>query len=92
MEEVLFVDELTSHLKSMAPSVLLLNQGLNTDSGSTAKPASFDGMEGFKTDVSLLYPEVVECRVIKSAQEIQLLQFVNDISSDAHFEVSMHGT
>lgn len=89
VDEVLFVDELAATLKAYGPDVLYLNQGLNTDSGSMAKPATFEGMEeeGFKTDTKLLYPSLAECRVIKTPEELRLLQYVNDISSEAHFEV-----
>ena len=38
-------------------------------------------------DYTTLYPELVECRVIKSQAEIALLAYVNAVSSDAHLAV-----
>jgi len=80
------------------PDVLMLNQGWNTDSGNMAKPAFVEGVtkEGGKEgglvvcDYEMLYPELVECRVFKSEAELRVLQYVNDISSDAHLAVMSH--
>ncbi|MQL80443.1 hypothetical protein Taro_012890 [Colocasia esculenta] len=45
------------------------------------------GMEKFDTDLDTLHPILTECRVIKSELEIALIQYANDISSEAHVEV-----
>lgn len=45
------------------------------------------GIEKFETDLTTLHPILAECRVIKSSLELQLIQFANDISSEAHVEV-----
>lgn len=47
----------------------------------------FQGIEKFETDLTTLHPILAECRVIKSSLELQLIQFANDISSEAHIEV-----
>ena len=39
--------------------------------------------------MSTLHPILTECRVIKSEMEVALIQFANDISSEAHVEVSI---
>jgi hypothetical protein len=44
-------------------------------------------MEKFDTDSSLLHPILTECRVIKSELELALIQYANDVSSEAHIEV-----
>lgn len=82
-----YADEMAEVLGRIAPQRLLLLEGLNTDSGRRAQPASFAGIERFETDGAILHPELVECRVRKSADEIALLRWVNRISSDAHAEV-----
>jgi Xaa-Pro dipeptidase len=41
-------------------------------------------MEKFDTDSSLLHPILTECRVIKSELELALIQYANDVSSEAH--------
>ncbi|MCO5612386.1 hypothetical protein L7F22_066653 [Adiantum nelumboides] len=45
------------------------------------------GIDKFETDVHTLHPIITECRVIKSHYELDLLRFVNQISSQAHVEV-----
>jgi Xaa-Pro dipeptidase len=87
VDEVRYVDELAEVLRSLNPEVLLLLHGRNTDSGAMAIPANFPGIEKFKTDLNVLYPELVECRVHKSAEEIELLRWINGVSSEAHIEV-----
>lgn len=44
-------------------------------------------MDKFETDLTTLHPILTECRVIKSDLELSLIQFANDISSEAHVEV-----
>ncbi|CAM9475437.1 unnamed protein product [Chrysoparadoxa australica] len=88
VEKVRYVDELEQCLKDAAPSKLYLSKGYNSDSGSWGKPADFEGMKQFDTDgTSLLYDQVVECRVIKTEKEIALMAHVNDLSNEAHLEV-----
>jgi len=73
VDEVRYVDEIATAITGIQPTRLLLLKGKNTDSNSWAKPARFDGIERFQADVALLHPEIVECRVIKSADELVLL-------------------
>ncbi|MCL4822121.1 MAG: aminopeptidase P family protein [Vicinamibacteria bacterium] len=87
VEEVRFVDELAAVLAKLDAKPLLRLRGRNTDSGSWAEPAGFEGIEKFATDDEVLHPEMVECRVIKTAAEIELLAWVNEVSSAAHVAV-----
>lgn len=41
------------------------------------------------TDLNALHPILAECRVLKSAYELALIQFANDISSEAHVQVNI---
>uniref|UniRef100_A0A7C8YNR0 Xaa-Pro dipeptidase n=1 Tax=Opuntia streptacantha TaxID=393608 RepID=A0A7C8YNR0_OPUST len=86
-----YVDEmepvLRDQCKGQGKPVLFLLYGLNTDSGNFSKPAEFKGMENFETDLSTLHPILTECRVTKSKMELDLIQFANEISSEAHIEV-----
>ncbi|KAI4963226.1 hypothetical protein ZWY2020_016949, partial [Hordeum vulgare] len=59
--------------------LLFLLHGKNTDSGNYSKPAGFQGMDEFDTDLSTLHPVLTECRVIKSDMELALIQHANDI-------------
>lgn len=95
VEAVKYVDELPAFFTAVRPPVVYRNRGFNTDSGNEARPASLlgDGVEaalkaaGAEVDDEVLYPELVECRVHKTAREVALLQYVNDVSSDAHLAV-----
>ncbi len=84
VDQVRYADEIAGALREWRPELLLLLRGRNTDSGSFAAPARFPGWDGFRTDEVILYPELVECRVVKSADEIELLRYVNRVSSEAH--------
>ena len=59
-------------------------RGKNTDSGNFAKEACFEGIENFRVDNGKLFDEIVECRVIKTAKELELMRQINKISSQAH--------
>lgn len=45
------------------------------------------GIEKFEKDLSTLHPILTECRVKKTSLELSVIQFANDISSEAHIEV-----
>jgi Xaa-Pro dipeptidase len=87
VDDVRYADEIAAVLGGVKPAALLLLEGVNTDSGNSAQPASFDGIGSFPTDRKTLYPHIVECRVRKSAEEMKLLAWVNAVSSAAHVEV-----
>ncbi|EPY89199.1 xaa-Pro dipeptidase [Camelus ferus] len=61
-------------------------RGVNTDSGSVCREASFEGISKFKVNNTILHPEIVECRVFKTDMELEVLRYTNKISSDAHRE------
>ncbi|KAH9623952.1 hypothetical protein KSS87_012296 [Heliosperma pusillum] len=86
-----YVDEMVEVLQNLCnkqrKSPLFLLQGINTDSGNLSKPAAFEGMENFEIDLSILHPILTECRVLKSKMELAVIQYANDISSEAHVEV-----
>ncbi|XP_028790599.1 xaa-Pro dipeptidase-like [Neltuma alba] len=88
---VYFVDEiarvLQDHYQGSGKPLLFLLHGLNTDSNNFSKPAEFEGLDEFERDLETLHPILTECRVIKSELEIALIQYANDISSEAHVEV-----
>ncbi|CAL8360007.1 unnamed protein product [Gadus morhua 'NCC'] len=84
VDEVHYTCDIADTLKSMRPAVLLTLRGLNTDSGSTCREASFDGISGFQVNNSILHPVIVECRVTKTDMELEVLRYTNRISSEAH--------
>jgi len=84
-----FTDEIVEVLKKRNIVTIHTLHGLNTDSGSHSKPADFPDKDKFlssggKEDKTLLHAQLAECRVFKTAREVELLRLVNDISSRAH--------
>uniref|UniRef100_A0A2K5QHI7 Xaa-Pro dipeptidase n=1 Tax=Cebus imitator TaxID=2715852 RepID=A0A2K5QHI7_CEBIM len=61
VDDVQYTDEIASVLTSRKPSVLLTLRGVNTDSGSICREASFEGISKFKVNNTILHPEIVEC-------------------------------
>ncbi|XP_076448877.1 xaa-Pro dipeptidase-like isoform X2 [Babylonia areolata] len=84
VDEVHFADKIAEVLKSKKPSALLTLYGLNSDSGKYSQEAVFDGIATFTVNNQLLHPEISECRVFKSDKELELMRYVNKISSQAH--------
>eukprot|EP00127_Corallochytrium_limacisporum_P001140 Clim_evm3s42 gene=Clim_evmTU3s42 len=87
VDDCRYVDEMAQFLEQRGPSVLYLNRGQNTDSGSYIPAASFDGIKSFATDETKLYPHLVECRVHKNEEEMKVLRYINAVSSNAHIEM-----
>ncbi|KDO33890.1 hypothetical protein SPRG_01770 [Saprolegnia parasitica CBS 223.65] len=88
VDHVHFTDEIASVLKARQVAHLYLLQGVNLDSGvTTTTTSTFDGIDAFTTDLETLHPHLVECRVTKSPKELDLLRWVNRLSSNAHIKV-----
>ena len=66
VHEVKYVDELADFVAALAPPLLYLYGGMNTDSGSKGSPASFDGIEKYTSDTTKLHRALQETRVVKS--------------------------
>ena len=93
VDEVRYTDEIDAYFTEKdgappSPSVTLYTlKGQNTDSGSWAKEASFDGVEKYRVDSGKLFPIIVELRVFKTAEELEVLRYVADMTCKAHMEV-----
>ena len=87
VDEVKWVEEMEKVIGDMNPELLLTLSGVNSDSGNKYEPATFTGMEKFSQDADILFPVIAECRVIKSPEEIEVLRYVAQVSSDAHKKV-----
>ncbi|XP_012674417.2 xaa-Pro dipeptidase [Clupea harengus] len=90
VDEVHYTCDIADVLTKLSPAVLLTLRGLNTDSGSTCREASFEGISQFKVNNTLLHPVIVECRLLKTDMELEVLRYTNRISSEAHKEVMKH--
>jgi Xaa-Pro dipeptidase len=84
VDEAYYTDEISQYLTDNSIQLILTLKGLNTDSGNEAVPAKFNGIEQFKTDEALLFPVIVELRVIKTPEELEVLRYTNKVSSNAH--------
>ncbi|CAG9772882.1 unnamed protein product [Ceutorhynchus assimilis] len=84
---VYYVDELKTVLEKLNRAKILTLKGLNTDSGLTAKPASFDGIDKFSVDEAILFPVIANLRVYKTEHEIRVIKYVVAVSSYAHRQV-----
>lgn len=87
VDDVLYVDEIDKFFTEKAPSLILTLSGHNTDSDLNAVPATFKGIDKYRQNCDILFPVIAECRVIKSAKEIEVLRYVAKVSSDAHKKV-----
>ncbi|XP_026875585.2 xaa-Pro dipeptidase isoform X2 [Electrophorus electricus] len=90
VDEVHYTCDIADVLTNLGPSVLLTLRGLNTDSGSICREASFEGISKFQVNNSLLHPVIVECRLIKTDMELEVLRYTNRISSEAHKQIMKH--
>ncbi|XP_034041674.1 xaa-Pro dipeptidase [Thalassophryne amazonica] len=84
VDEVHYTSEIADVLSGLSPAVLLTLRGRNTDSGSVSREASFDGISRFSVNNTLLHPVIVECRLLKTDMELEVLRYTNRISSEAH--------
>ncbi|KAK6184786.1 hypothetical protein SNE40_007181 [Patella caerulea] len=87
VDEVFFSNDILTILKERSPSALLTLKGLNSDSKQFSRPAAFDGISSFTVNDELLHPVISECRVFKSDLELQVMRYVNKISSEGHKEI-----
>lgn len=88
VDEVHFIDQMADVLHNRGIQNLLRLYGLNRDSGNcTTTICSFDGMDKFTLNDSILHPALVLARSTKTEKELALMRFVNKQSSDAHIEV-----
>uniref|UniRef100_A0A7S4V2M7 Xaa-Pro dipeptidase n=1 Tax=Alexandrium monilatum TaxID=311494 RepID=A0A7S4V2M7_9DINO len=89
VDKVFFVDEMPQVLeKELQAEKLLVYHGKNRDSGLRLREPRFAGSKSFEfLRDGRLWDALAECRVLKDEDEIAILQFVNDVSSDAHVAV-----
>ena len=86
VDYVHYGDELEQVLQELVGTtklILVLN-GLNTDSGKHCPAAHFEGIDKFHLDNLTLHPVINECRVEKTDLELELMRYTNKISSEAH--------
>ena len=87
VDAVHYVDEIAAVLAATGATTLYLLEGRNTDSGLVHPPAQFAGRDGFRVDTTRLHAVLSECRVTKTPLELDVLRYVNRVSSRAHVKV-----
>lgn len=74
VDEVRYADEMDHYLAGLAPSVIYVLSGTNTDSGEAAREATWSNKADFRVDTGRLFPHIREARVIKGPKEIEVLR------------------
>jgi Xaa-Pro dipeptidase len=91
VDEVAFVGDMPQRLRELGVEELLVLVGNNTDSGRPARTASFAGIDAFRCDAATSPSRLVTLlsvqRSVKTAKEVAVMQYANDMSSRAHVEV-----
>ncbi|KAF7281997.1 dipeptidase C [Rhynchophorus ferrugineus] len=87
ISNVFYVEQLKEIVEKLNRKKILTLKGLNTDSGLTAKPAVFKGIEHFSVDDTILFPIIADLRVYKTHYEIKVIKYVVAVSSYAHRQI-----
>ncbi|XP_060066154.1 xaa-Pro dipeptidase-like [Ylistrum balloti] len=87
VDEAQWTCDIAQVLGAKGPSVILTLRGMDTDSGNYTREAAFDGISEFTLDNTKLHPQIMECRVLKTDEELEVLRYSNQLSSEAHKEV-----
>ncbi|CAJ1414196.1 unnamed protein product [Effrenium voratum] len=88
--EAAHVDEMAEVLQKMGAKELLVMRGQpNRDSGLQLAEPEFAGKDKFQVNSAgsqILWDELNECRSVKDEEELKIMQWVNDVSSEAHVD------
>ena len=89
VDDVLYTDTIPSWVATLNPTTIFVLKGVNTDSGvATKNTASFPEMTtSYTVDTTTLYPILTLQRVRKTHTELDVMRYVNRVSSRAHIEV-----
>ena len=81
------MDELETFFQQKNPSVIYINDGVNSDSGIATQKPSQTFLERYERNTEDLFHSITECRVHKNPQELSMLQFITQLTCEAHVEV-----
>ncbi|CAL8463429.1 g2963 [Coccomyxa elongata] len=87
VDAVFYTDEMAQRLAALEAPQLHVLSGVNSDSGRKTEGASFDGMDQFKVEREVLHDILADCRAIKTKEELDVIQYANEVGSAAHIEV-----
>ncbi|CAE7228778.1 PEPD [Symbiodinium natans] len=90
VHEAAHTDEIVQTLRELGAKELLCVRGSpNRDSGLQLEEPNFDGKDQFgfnQRGSGALWDELNEIRSVKDEEELKILQWVNDVSAEAHLE------
>lgn len=85
VDQVFYSEDLIEVLSKETSKIVYVLDGQNTDSGNFHFGVTYKGLDdAFEINKTVLLKEVTELRVIKTDKELELLRYVNKISSEAH--------
>ena len=87
VDHVYWTQDMKQTLQSLGLDTLLTLKGVNSDSGKTSREADFEGRDSFTVNSTILHPIISELRVFKTDLELEVLRYINKISSEGHKEV-----
>ena len=87
VDEVHYVDEINKVFTDKGIKTIHVLSGINADSGHPMNTASFEGDSAFTIEKDTIYEMLSNQRVIKTQKEIELLTWINGVSSRAHIDV-----
>eukprot|EP01060_Flectonema_neradi_P036948 TRINITY_DN7294_c0_g1_i1.p1 TRINITY_DN7294_c0_g1~~TRINITY_DN7294_c0_g1_i1.p1 ORF type:complete len:509 (+),score=107.11 TRINITY_DN7294_c0_g1_i1:58-1527(+) len=88
VDHVHYIDEAKTIFANAGVDKFLTLDGVNPNSGLQPAQPTFEGIETFTVQKSNdFYNAIAELRLLKSDEEMKIMQFVNDISSLAHVKV-----
>lgn len=83
-DSVYYVDEIEEFIKEYQPDCIYLNDGENTDSGLRPRQLDLECLTNYKTNKTDLFNVLTDSRVIKSNEEIKVLEWITQLSCEAH--------
>ena len=87
VNDSIYIDDIETYFKTLLPNMIYFFDGIDSDSGLTPDLPKFSWLNDYKTNHDSLYDILCEARSIKSEEEVNILRFVNKISSEAHIRV-----
>jgi Xaa-Pro dipeptidase len=87
IEDSLYKDDIEAYFEKLNPATIYFFFGNDSDSGLQPDLPDFPWLSKYKQDKEILYQALSATRAIKSPQEIEIMKFVNKLSSDAHVRV-----
>eukprot|EP00758_Cryptobia_borreli_P003213 Tbor_TRINITY_DN3613_c1_g1::TRINITY_DN3613_c1_g1_i1::g.377::m.377/K14213/PEPD; Xaa-Pro dipeptidase len=87
IDEVYYVDEIAHIMRTKNVKNIHVLDGINSDSGLEMNVATFKDSESFNIIKSVLFEILSNQRVIKTSSEIDILTWINKVSSEGHIAV-----